>query len=134
INASLEQPECHRVAKQVDGDSFSLEGGADAGGVCDLLGEHVLNAVNTQPLALHVREEQSSTATLRLAEPNLQDGYRGLCQGGAALLAALPDHANMSARSKDQVSRVAAVISERRRPVCTAVRMKAWSRRPIHVR
>jgi len=63
IDARLEQSEGHSVAKQVDGDPFVFEGGADADGICGVLGEHVLDAVNTQPLAFHVREKQSSIAT-----------------------------------------------------------------------
>ena len=36
IDASFEQPECHGLAQQVDGDAFPLERGADAGVVAHL--------------------------------------------------------------------------------------------------
>ena len=110
------------MAKQVDGDWLSLEGGADAGGVCGVPGEHVLNPVDTEPPAFHIREDQSSIATWRLTKPALQDGYRGLCQRGAAFLPTLSDHANVCPVPRTKSSRVAEVISESRSPVPNRLR------------
>jgi len=112
INASLEQSECHGVAKQVDCDSFSFERGADAGGVRRVLGEHVLDAVDTQPPAFHVRKEQSSIAARWLTEPGLSTPQPWLCQRGAAFFSALSDHANVGTVPRSKSSRVAAVISD----------------------
>src|SRR5437868_1529189 len=68
-----------------------------------MLGQHVLDAMDGEPLTLGIGKECLLAAPLWFFQPRLQNQDCRFRQGRAAFLPALPDHSDMSAGSDHYV-------------------------------
>ena len=67
-----------------------------------MLVEHVLNAMNAETFTPGAGEQHLTGTTLLLPQPRIQDGERRFGNWGTAFLAALADHAHVSAGERGQ--------------------------------
>ena len=90
-----------------------------------MLIQQVLHAMNTEPLPSGAGKQNIIFTALRLTKPGFQHLACRFGQRYTPLLATLADDTHVSASFKDKVLTFKPVISDKRSPVCTAVRINA---------
>jgi integrase/recombinase XerD len=125
IHTRLQKIHCRGVPQAVNSDAPFLQRGTDFGCRHAMLGQQILHAVEAETFALGAGKEHVALTPLRFSKPGFQHGECGLGKRCAAFFAALADHAQVSAGPTMRSARLSPVISDKRRPVCTATSRKA---------
>jgi hypothetical protein len=110
-----------------------LQRGTSPTGHRCVFGEEISHSVETQSSSMNAGKQNPGISPGRFFQPCLHDGARVCGEWCATFLAALALTTDVCAHTKNEILRQRLVISERRKPVCTASSSKAWSRRPFQV-
>ena len=103
IHATLQQVKGHGVSKDVNGDTFSCKGWTGLGGSSYMPEQQVMHGIGAQGGASEVGKQDLPVAACRLAKPGFQYGHCGFGKRDTSLLAALPNHTNMSTRPENEI-------------------------------
>src|SRR6516164_8732300 len=103
IDARLQEVHGHRVPQTMNSDALSIQRRAHGRSGLAVFVQHILNAMNAQPLTSGAGKQDALFSALRLFQPASQDCGRRLGERGASFLAPLADDAQVGARAEEQI-------------------------------